>query len=346
MAKLEKGEPIAEQRTTLANVFTLYEQHRTPKKSAQHQKEDRRRIELWARVLGGAIDPHNITREKWEAFLDARSSGAMDARGNLVPENDRKKVRARGVEIDCRWLRAVFNWAVTWTVNGRYLMRENPLRGYALPKEKNVRRPVATQDRFDAVRAKSDQHTYFVGGRGTRIRQRSYLSELLDIVNGTGRRISAICALRFDDLRLERTKVAPFGAIRWPADTDKTGRETIVPISATVRAAIDRILKERPGVGRVPLFPAPEDPERPMTRHLANKWLREGEKLADLKPLKGGLWHPYRRKWATERKALPDVDVAASGGWKSTATLKLYQQVDAATMLHVVLGGAELREAK
>jgi hypothetical protein len=32
-------------------------------------------------------------------------------------------------------------------------------------------------------------------------------------------------------------------------------------------------------------------------------------------------------------------------GWKSTQTLlKCYQQADEATMLHVVLGGAELRE--
>ncbi len=51
----------------------------------------------------------------------------------------------------------------------------------------------------------------------------------------------------------------------------------------------------------------------------------------------GSLWHAYRRKWATERKHLPDVDVAAAGGWTDTATLKLaYQQADEATMYRVV----------
>ena len=59
-----------------------------------------------------------------------------------------------------------------------------------------------------------------------------------------------------------------------------------------------------------------------MTRHLADKWLRAGERLAKLEPLKGSLWHAYRRKWATERKHLPDVDVAAAGGWKSLQALK------------------------
>jgi len=29
----------------------------------------------------------------------------------------------------------------------------------------------------------------------------------------------------------------------------------------------------------------------------------------------------YRRKWANERKPLPDVDVAAAGGWKAVQTL-------------------------
>jgi hypothetical protein len=115
---------------------------------------------------------------------------------------------------------------------------------------------------------------------GGRPRQRSYLSELLDIVNGTGRRISAICQLRYDDLRLDQK---PHGAIRWPAETDKQGCETEVPIGPEVR-------------------------------------------------------------WATERKNLPTVDVAAAGGWAGTETLvRCYQQADDATMLAVVLGGGQLK---
>ena len=57
------------------------------------------------------------------------------------------------------------------------------------------------------------------------------------------------------------------------------------------------------------------------------------------------MWHAYRRGWATSRKHLPDVDVAAAGGWKSTETFRrVYQQPDAETMLKVVLQAAELRE--
>ncbi len=112
-------------------------------------------------------------------------------------------------------------------------------------------------------------------------------------------------------------------------------------------ALTDRILAHRPGIGAAPLFPAPRDPTKPMTRHLADKWLRKAEKLAKLEPQKGSLWHAYRRKWATERKHLPDIDVARAGGWTNPNTLRLvYQQSDADTMLRVVLERGELREAK
>ena len=70
----------------------------------------------------------------------------------------------------------------------------------------------------------------------------SYLAEVLDMANGTGRRLSAILALKRQDLCLDQ---GPHGAIRWPADTDKTGKESLVPISSEVRAA--RAQTSRPG---------------------------------------------------------------------------------------------------
>ena len=179
---------------------------------------------------------------------------------------------------------------------------------------------------------------------GKREAQRSYLSELLDIVNGTGRRISAVCQLRLADLRLSE---GPYGAIRWPADTDKQGRETVIPLSPQVRNAVDRRLGGCLGIGPAPLFPSPKDPSSPISRHLADKWLRERERLAGLEPQEGSLWHAYRRKWATERKHLPDADVAAAGGWKNTVSLKTaYQQADSETILKVVLEAWELRDAR
>ena len=57
-------------------------------------------------------------------------------------------------------------------------------------------------------------------------------------------------------------------------------RETLAPLSQIARGAIDRVLRERPGVGELYLFPSPKDSKKPMSRQLKAKWLRRAEKLA------------------------------------------------------------------
>lgn len=71
------------------------------------------------------------------------------------------------------------------------------------------------------------------------------------------------------------------------------------------------------------------DGERPWRRELFRQKLLVTEQHAGLEHLKGGVWHPLCRKWATERKNLPMVDVMAVGGWKDAATLlTCYQYTD------------------
>jgi len=343
-AKLRQGQnEMAEGKITLVRLFALYEAHRTPRKSPGDQVEDRRRSQMFTQVLGPRKDPHLISLGEWEAFVEARHSGVIGADGVPLTEDKRKPVRLRTVQADCWWLRHVLNWGTKWRgEQGRYLMRENPVRGFDVPTEKNPRRPVATTDRYEALKAVSDRVMMEVRWDGQRRKQRSYLSELLDIAQGTGRRISAIRQLRYDDLRLD---VKPFGAIRWPQDTDKMGRETVAPITAKVRAAIDRSLAERPGIGAAYLFPSPLKQGAPIRYELASEWLLDAEKLAKLPKQSGSLWHAYRRGWVTARKHLPDVDVAAAGGWKDVRMLKeCYQQPDLETMLEVVQGGRDLKE--
>ncbi len=343
-AKLRQGRAdLLEGKVTLSRVLALYLEHRSPRKTVGEQAADRRKAEMWSRVLGPDKDPHFITLGEWEQFIAARVAGAIDSRGLSVPAGKRRVIRARAVEENCKWLRWALNWAVRWRdTDGRYLMRENPLRGFEMPVEENPNRPVATADRYGALRAVSDNVLMDVSWDGGR--QRSYLSELLDLAHGTGRRISAICALRYEDLRFDQ---GPYGAIRWPAGTDKQGRETTAPITPRVRAALDRVLRERPGIGARYLFPSPANPGEAVREDRARRWLLNGEKLAGLPKQKGSLWHAYRRGWATARKHHSLKDTAAAGGWASTEVLlRCYQQPDDETMLAVVMGGVELRDRR
>jgi hypothetical protein len=67
------------------------------------------------------------------------------------------------------------------------------------------------------------------------------------------------------------------------------------------------------------------------------KCLLQAERDARLPKLVGGVWHPYRRKWAMERKHWPIRDVAAVGGWKCPRSLvECYAQSDRETMRAVV----------
>ncbi len=171
----------------------------------------------------------------------------------------------------------------------------------------------------------------------------SHLPAIFDLAVETGRRLGAIVNLRYSDLLLDR---GPHGSIRWRADSDKQGRESIVPISPALRRTLDAVLKERPGIGDTPLFPSPADHSVPVDRYMPAKWLRKAEDLAGLEPMTGSLWHAYRRRWATVRKHLPAVDVARAGGWAGPHTLQtIYQQPDQDTMYQVVTGGKQVREA-
>ncbi len=82
----------------------------------------------------------------------------------------------------------------------------------------------------------------------------------------------------------------------------------------------------------------------PWPREIFGQQLRRGEEHAGLERLKGGVWHPYRRKWATDRKDRPVVYVKAGGGWRGTNTLlTCYHHTDEESMLRVMEAPERLR---
>jgi hypothetical protein len=105
----------------------------------------------------------------------------------------------------------------------------------------------------------------------------------------------------------------------------------------TARAALERYLRLQPRLGSAPLFPNLKRPDEAISKIAADHLLRPAERRAKLPKFDRGLWHPYRRAWASSRKHLPDVDVSRAGGWRDLATMKASCQLaDPATMLKAI----------
>ena len=125
-------------------------------------------------------------------------------------------------------------------------------------------------------------------------------------------------------------------AITWRADADKMGVLWTIDLSPALVTELRRFQARLGAVGGW-VFPAPRLPDQPVDRWALVKYLLQAEHDAGLPKLVGGVWHPYRRKWAMERKRWPTRDVAAVGGWKCLRSLlDCYAQSDRETMRAVV----------
>jgi integrase len=231
-----------------------------------------------------------------------------------------RPVGDRTIGADLEMLLRAVRWAVRERkTNGERLLKENPLVGVRLPSEKNPRRPVMRHDEYVRLLDVAE-------------RVHPLLKLALTVAEGTGRRLSAWRNLWWDDVDFTS------GTIHWRAEHDKKGHEQVVPINQSVRDALWTARRAQQSIGNTPVFPAPKDPSSPCGADLLGTWLRKAYELAEITPQPGGMWHPLRRKWATERKGYPVKDVAAAGGWKDEGTmLKSYQQADPETIRQVVL---------
>jgi integrase len=180
------------------------------------------------------------------------------------------------------------------------------LGGLALSRRRNPRRPVATFERFNKVRQSiqqlSDQ------AQEARERDRWIRLELaLVLAEGTGRRIGSIRQLRWSDVAYDPP------SILWRAEFDKRRREQRVPIPESLATYIRSTRARLAAVGDHWVFKQAYK-DAPWAPAQCQDFLRQAEAAAGVEKLDGGLWHAYRRKWATERKELPLKDVAAARG--------------------------------
>lgn len=352
---------------TLGQIFKAYDEHRGSKfEREQWLKAIKTRTRLFLEAWGAdmpvvsisqtSVDSYSakrradyVEKQRAEQAVRATTRTEMKTVGkkpSRQPTLVLRELRDGAIDPDFRWLSSVFNWATRHRLSsGKRLLTVNPLHDCKWPREKseNIRRPPATHDRYVRTLAQCDKLD--PSGR---------FRVALTLARYTARRIDAILHLRASDILLRKRQIRAAlaeagqdeglaekmknGAIRWRRQYDKQRIERITPIAQVVKEELEAYLKRQKRIGDAFLLPAADDPDLPLPRSTATKWLEQAERLADLPKLRGGLWHAYRRLWATERKHLPDVDVAEAGGWTGTKAMKLaYQGPTASGVLAAVM---------
>lgn len=330
---LSAGKAARSPRLTMIELLARYEREVTAYKKGSQPAEDHRRIEMWQSILGER-EARAIDFPTLDKFVRDRKAGLIAVPGRKLSSRPSDTT----IGSDLIFLASVLNWATHVRLpNGEPLLAANPINGYERPKNKNPRQPVATYDRYLLVRQFADD-----------IDPQRLFSSFLDLVEGLGWRVSAICQLLASDFDRHSSEHAPFGRLKKRSETDKEGVDMWVPLAQNTRTAIERILATNAVVGEMPLFPAPraKDGNRAAswTRFHARNLLGRAEKAAGLAPIEGGDFHPYRRAWSTARKGLPTADVAAAGGWRDLRSLeRSYIKADEATMLRVVTEPGRVR---
>ena len=288
---------------TLEALFDIYGEEVTPTKAAASQRYDQATTAMFLKFFGGHRRPETLSRRDWDRFIRARRAGRAGRSGRPAAD--------RTIQQDLKLLLAILNWAAkSRDEEGRLLLESNPFRGLKTPAEKNPTRVVLTQAEYEALLHASLEMDW-------RFRV------ALVLAHETGHRIGAIRQLRWSDIDVEN------GTIRWRGEHEKTGYEHRTPMTSEAVSVLEEARRRNPGIGDIPLLPAPKDPSVCMSRSLARDWWSKAVARAELEPKRGRGWHSLRRKFASDLMNQPLKVLCELGGWKTAQTvLQCYQRAD------------------
>ena len=197
---------------TLGQLFAAYRWHHMPTLTKARRREAETRMAMFTEAWGANLNVADVDAARVKGYCRKRRSLTVVAPG-LRPDSDGKRrrgfrtpkpVRDGGLDAEFRWLSSVFNFAVDHRLNGKPLLAGNPLptrahkrRKIGWPKETNPRRPITTHRRFLATMEYVDE-----------VDPEGRLGCILTLARFTGRRESAICALRASDILLSEDRIA------------------------------------------------------------------------------------------------------------------------------------------
>src|SRR5207249_4619525 len=248
-----------------------------------------------------------LSPDRMGPYVTARRAGEISGR----------PVGATVVHQEVKLLKSMMKWATGVFEQGRPLLDRNPLTGFAVPKTRDPRRPMIDADTVEKLLTVAD-------------RVSPLLPLLIMLMESTGRRLSSVLGLRWDDFDFQKR------TITWRAELDKKRKTWVVPMPTKAEQALLAFRAAHPAIGSALVFPMKHDPMKPISRHHASVWLERAYRRAGLQRQRQGLWHPFRRKWATDRKSYPVRDVAAAGGWDDLPTAMMYQHADQDTLREVM----------
>jgi len=330
--KVDLAEPL-----TLERLWDRYQQEASSYRGIQERTRKQKQTD--ARLLkagfGATKRVDHLTKNDVERYV------AMRRTGHGWPDGrETTPVRARTIQGEIKLLRQMIYWAMNERLpDGSWLLENNPLRGVKVPKEEDPRRPVTTYDRFLKLREAAQDMAATAPQQRGRDRWKRWEMALV-LAEATGARIGAISGLRWSDIGFEPPE------IRFRAEFDKRGRDRVVPIPEGLAEELRVFKLKFATVGDAWLFPCAEKDDH-WPREIFGELYARVERHAGLLHLKGGRFHPFRRKWATERKNLSLVDVMAAGGWRDAQTLhNCYQLATPDGMLEVMSTPVKLRDRK
>ncbi len=336
--ELEKGKKVSlAEPLTLDRMWERYQQEApsyrgNTERTRKQKKTDAR---LLIAGLGAKKRVDHLTKNDVDRYVGMRRTGRGWPDGR-----ETKPVRARTIQGEIKMLRQMIYWAMNERLpDGSWLLESNPLRGVKLPKEEDPRRPVATYDRFLKLRAAAQEMAATAPQQRGRDRWKRWEMALV-LAEATGARIGAISGLRWSDISFDPPE------IMFRAEFDKRGRDRVVPIPEALAEELRSFKVKFAVVGDAWLFPRAESDDH-WPREIFGELYDRVERHARLPHEKGGRFHPFRRKWATERKNMSLVDVMAAGGWRDTQTLQsCYQFATPDGMLEVMSTPVKLRDRK
>lgn len=329
---LPKGAAVAEAGVlTVGRIVDLYEQGGCGTAQPRYHTEQVARVRKFANFVGLDRPVISLGQNEVDAWVRHRREQGV-RQGTIAGDIDAVKIGINRVGERKR-------------ADGSLLLEVSPLARVRVEKERNPRRPRADAARYKTLCDVSAQlpPTFRLA---------------LDLVQATGHRIGAVRKLRQEDVYLAPKAAAakateldsefgwcdddfPNGGLRFYAGERSTNKayDHIAPIDSLAREALERARVTAHSLSPW-LLASPKDPARPVDYHTLKQWMRRAEELAGVPHLTGGIWHPFRRGWATARKHYPAQDLAKLGGWRDVATMqKSYQQADGRTIRTIVSGG-------